>query len=74
MALADAAAKASGQAFADWHDDDTRRALARVAPDDMHPWSQGWRAMLAGTQAAIDWQAEAGFATLTWAEPALKPA
>jgi len=51
-------------------DDALRRALLAAAPPDAHPWAGDWRAVLAGTQSAIDWNAEAGFPALRWVGPA----
>lgn len=47
-----------------------RDALLKGAPLDAHPWARDWRAVLAGTQSGIDWNAEAGFAGLRWIDAA----
>lgn len=72
MAAWDAAARASGRplvALLEAHPG-LRAALIARAPAPGHPWSEGWRARLAGDAAAMPWEAETGFRALAWAEPA----
>lgn len=68
-----AAARAMARWLAAPGDAATRRDLLATAPPDAHPWARDWRAVLAGTQSAIDWNAEPGFAGLRWIEPPPEP-
>ncbi|HEY5636525.1 MAG TPA: hypothetical protein VIS77_06440 [Burkholderiales bacterium] len=65
-----AAARAMARWLAAPGDAATRRALRAAAPPDAHPWARDWRAVLAGRQSAIDWDAEPGFAGLRWIDAA----